>query len=255
MSRTSCIQHPAREPLIIIHRWQLEFCTNEEGKVNECAAALLSFLEYWHNKKLDTSERNRAANDAFEREKKGRPYPESLLQWHSTAEIEAGLLIFKRSSIQGTIDLLVKKKVVEVHRNPVLKYDNTRHFLFRPEVLNEWLMDHVPNSALPPAENSTWSAENGKPSAENSRTIPETSTEDTTETKTKSALHVSEKLNGHSVVTASSSSLPLFAEAENATSGNGRHLLMAPVDSDDLAARIATKGGLAISNKRKSLSI
>src|SRR5690348_3088131 len=122
MSRTSCITHPAHEPLIVIHRWQLEFCKDERGKTNECAAALLSFLEYWHSIKLEMSERNRAANDAFEREGKGRPYQESLLQWHSTAEIEAGLLIFKRSSIQSAIDLLVKKDAVEVHRNPVLRY-------------------------------------------------------------------------------------------------------------------------------------
>lgn len=65
MSRTSCISHPAHEPLIVIHRWQLEFCKDDKGKVNECAAALLSFFEYWHNIKLEMSERNRAANDAF----------------------------------------------------------------------------------------------------------------------------------------------------------------------------------------------
>jgi hypothetical protein len=183
MSRTSCIQHPARERLLVIHEWQLEFCTNEEGKVNECAAALLSFLEYWHNLKLDMVQRNRTLNDAAEREKKGRPYSESLLQWH-TAEMEAGLLIFKRSSIQVAIDFLLKKKVIEVHRNPVLRYDNTRHFLFHPEMLNEWLLDHVLNSADASAECSIRPAENSRGSAENSRTIPETSSEITTKSTT-----------------------------------------------------------------------
>lgn len=211
MSRTGCISHPAHEPLIVIHRWQLEFCKDDKGKMNECAAGLLSFFEYWHNIKLEMSERNRAANDAFEREGKGRPYQESLLQWHSTPEIEAALLIFKRSSIQAAIDLLVKKKAVEVLRNPVLKYDNTRHFLFHPEVLNEWLKDHQPNSAFRPTENSKSqedgrskapfpqhllktadesaesglpSTENSQPFAENSGTIPETSTEITPENTT-----------------------------------------------------------------------
>jgi hypothetical protein len=209
--KTGCISHPAQEPLIVIHRWQLEFCRDERGKANECAAALLSFFEYWHNIKLEMRERNRAANDAFEREGKGRPYPESLLQWHSTAEIEAGLLIFKRSSIQAAIELLVKKEVIEVLPNPVLKYDKTRHFLFHPEVLNEWLQNHRLNSAFrsaensrsqeaeapappfpqhrlktagPSAENSPASAEFSRPSAENSRPIPETSTETSTEKTT-----------------------------------------------------------------------
>jgi len=95
------------------------------------------------------------------------------------------LFIFKRSSIQTGIDLLVKKQAIEVHRNPVLKYDNTRHFLFRPEVLAEWLKDHRLNSAVPPAENSGSITENSLPSAENSATIPEVSTEKPTDTKTK----------------------------------------------------------------------
>lgn len=43
----TCIQHPTRDPLIVIRQWQLDFCES-----NHCAAALLSFFEYWHNIRL-----------------------------------------------------------------------------------------------------------------------------------------------------------------------------------------------------------
>jgi hypothetical protein len=101
-----------------------------------------------------------------------------------------------------------------VHRNPVLKYDNTKHFLFRPEVLTEWLEAYEPNSAKPPAENSRPSAENGKPSAENSRTIPETSSETTTESTMKTTDGAPAKRKIRRGSREMSSSLPLVFEEE-----------------------------------------
>lgn len=210
--RTSCVAHPTDEPLIIIRQWQLEFCKGGDGKPNECAAALLSFFEYWHSVKLDTSERNRTANDAAEKETGKRPYVESLLQWHSTEEIETGILIFKKNSIRDAIAFLVDKKVIEVHRNPSLKWDNTRYFLFHPEVLNGWLKTlkydrHPKTEDRPsengrsqdgvPSENGTSSSENGWWSSENGHSRARVNgSETTSETSASSDVPSRSKPNG-----------------------------------------------------------
>jgi hypothetical protein len=56
--KSTCIHHPTKETLIIIKKWQLAFCDGDH-----CAAALLSFFEYWHNIKLELSQRARQANE------------------------------------------------------------------------------------------------------------------------------------------------------------------------------------------------
>jgi hypothetical protein len=59
--KTSCISHPANERLVIIRKWQVDFC---EG--NHCAAAQLSFFEYWHNWKINSDQYNYKSNNIAE---------------------------------------------------------------------------------------------------------------------------------------------------------------------------------------------
>ena len=76
--KTSCIQHPPNEPLIVIHQWQLVFCEGDAA-----TAALLSYFEYWHNVKLEI-QANAKANEM--------PFEPSLLQFHSEKELIEGIL-------------------------------------------------------------------------------------------------------------------------------------------------------------------
>jgi hypothetical protein len=83
----TCIQHPPRDPLIVIRQWQLDFCES-----NHCAAALLSFFEYWHNIRLDLSQRTGPAKTAARPHGKPATQDESLLQFHSDDQLRTGLL-------------------------------------------------------------------------------------------------------------------------------------------------------------------
>lgn len=120
--KSSCVRHPSNEYLIIIRQWQVIFC---EG--NTCAAALMSYLEYWHSVKLE--------------EKSKSDKPKTLLQWHTEENLEKGILVYKRRSIREAIKFLESKKVITRHKNPNpnYNYDRTKYFLFYPEIVEDWL--------------------------------------------------------------------------------------------------------------------
>jgi hypothetical protein len=85
--RNSCITYPERESLIVIRQSQVEFC---EG--NFCAAALMSFLEYWHNIKLDMAPKNAFMNKVSVNHGEVAVHDESLLQFHSMQELSEGMM-------------------------------------------------------------------------------------------------------------------------------------------------------------------
>lgn len=178
--RSSCIQHPKNEPLIIVRRWQLEATGGDKA-----AAALLSFFEYWHNVKLDQSRKAGEANDVAERHEDGRPNDESLVQHHNEQQLMEGAMLFGRNSLNRGIELLKKLGYVEVVPNPNPRYsfDKTRHFLFHPEKVNAWL-DHrsdQPNSEDRSSQKGSRSARKGSRSAFLGGTSPETTSEITNE--------------------------------------------------------------------------
>ena len=158
-----------------MRKWQVEACDGER-----CAALLLSFFEYWHNIKLALREKAIAANDVAENHGDERTQDESLYQFHTEKELEDGLLgLYGKTKIKDALDVLVQKNFISIHKNPNInyKFDRTRHFLFYPEAVNSWMVVHRS------AENGARQAENGSPSAENGLTIPEITSEITTESK------------------------------------------------------------------------
>ena len=189
---SSCISHPEREKLVMIRQWQMEFC---EG--NSCAAALMSFFEYWHNVKLDQSEKNTQFNNVAELHGDKRSQDEGLWQFHNEKQLEEGILIYKKDTINKAIDLLVSKQVLLVNRNPNprYKFDKTRWFLFRPEIIKNWMKERTnpensPSSKNPSSssknpsrclENPSPSLKNPSPSPKNPSAITETSSETTSE--------------------------------------------------------------------------
>ncbi len=134
--KTTCLNHPVQEKLIIIREWQLNFCGGDA-----CEAALISFFEYWHNIKLEQRQKNKKANDIAELHGDSRSQDESLLQFHTEEDLEKGILIFKKDKIRTGIKNLQNKGVITVTKNPNPKYtfDRTKFFLFNPRVCNEWL--------------------------------------------------------------------------------------------------------------------
>ncbi|STX39304.1 hypothetical protein [Legionella feeleii] len=126
MPRASCISHPEGERLILIRKWQLEAC----GK-DACAAALLNLFEYWHNIKLEQVSQSKCYNEIAQRHGESSTQIETLLQWHTTEQLESSLLnIFNKRRIQAGIELLENLKFVSVHRNPNPRYSLIKQNIF-----------------------------------------------------------------------------------------------------------------------------
>jgi len=182
--RSSCICHPANRPLLIIREWQLAFCDG-----NHCAAALLSFFEYWHNIKLAASERARQANERAREQGKPATYDESLLQFHTDEDLRIGLLdLYGTMKIRASRRLLIEKKALSEHPNPSPRYafDKTIYYLFHDDVVNAWL--ERCNDGTPIAKNGDSFAKNGDGEGEKQFIINELqamSAQITTETTTK----------------------------------------------------------------------
>ncbi len=168
--RSSVIDHPKDEPLIIVRKWQLEFC---EG--NTVAAALLSFFEHWHNIRLSTSRKNKKVNEVAQAHGDEGTADISLYQWHTETELKDGLMRIAKSpkTIKNGLDCLVEKGVISIHKNPKdrYKFDKTRYFLFYPDVVNRWL-DFTYRSS----KNTLPSGKNELPSGKNDGTIPKITT-------------------------------------------------------------------------------
>ena len=187
--KSTCIQHPTNEPLLIIRRWQLDFCED-----NHCAAALLSFFEYWHNLRLEINQRGTANRNA---QPHGNPaaQDENLLQFHSDEQLQAGLLnLYGTMKIRESRRLLIAKGALTEHSNPKPRYafDRTVYYRFHPEAVNAWLeqrhKSYNRNINVTCAENGGRVAENGGRVAENGGRVAENgdcSSETTTEVSTE----------------------------------------------------------------------
>jgi hypothetical protein len=180
--KTSCLNHPSGEPLIIIRRWQIQAC---EG--NACAAALLSFFEYWHNIRIEAAARSEQANAMAEKHGEPAFQDTSLMQYHSTSQLESGILIYSADSIRAALDLLDEAGFVTCHKNPNprLAFDRTRYFQFQPSKVQAW----IDGAARKFGNRAT---ENPSPSPEN----PESTTKEPSETKTPEPSSSEESGNG-----------------------------------------------------------
>ena len=104
--KSSIINHPENEPLIIIRRWQLVFCNG-----NEVAAALMSYFEYWHNIKLDIRSQNEKANEVATNHGEIPSSDTSLYQWHTENDLIAGIQRIAKTgkTLTKGIDILLEK--------------------------------------------------------------------------------------------------------------------------------------------------
>jgi hypothetical protein len=113
-----------------------------------CAAALMSFFEYWHNIKLEMSQRNKVSNDIANRHGDDRINDETTLQFHSLEELSYGMLgLYSVNSIKKARQTLVNLGVISEHRNPSdrYKFDRTIYYQFYPETYSEWLNSRSAN--------------------------------------------------------------------------------------------------------------
>lgn len=140
--RTSCITHGEGERFVIIRDSYVKICDG-----NHCAAALLSFFEYWHNIRLEQSVKAEQANKIAEMHGDPPTQDTTLWQFHTVEQLERGLIgLYKKKTIAEAIDLLVVKRFIHVGRNPNPKYafDKTRWIMLRPSVINAAMEQNRP---------------------------------------------------------------------------------------------------------------
>lgn len=225
MSRTSCVRHPAEARYLKIYQWQLEFCDG-----NACAAALLSYFEFCHNWKLQHLPQARMLNNQLEKTPQGRTQAETLLQWHTTSELEEGVLIYKRDKISEAIKLLKTKGVIELHNNPDprLWFDRTQHFLFLPETVNAWIDQRflpdricIVDKSEMPGETLDLPSINGKSEKHLRKVgdVPKNTKDKEKTTKTRASSALEQPLNGAVADHDSSSSSSLLLELPGLTEG------------------------------------
>lgn len=150
--RSSCINHPPNESLIIVHPWQIKACDGDR-----CAATLLSFFEYWHNWALRKAEKNTQLNRVAQAHGEAETHDTTLLQWHTEKQLMEGVLgFFSKNIIARGLDVLYGKGFVTKEQNPRPRYqfDRTRYFLFHPKVVNKWLAEHYDSELNDPSPKS-----------------------------------------------------------------------------------------------------
>jgi len=127
-----------------VREWQLSFCED-----NGCAAALLSFFEYWHNVKRDMLVKNKRLNDIADAQGEGRVQDETLYQYHTQDDLYEGIMkLYGKTKIKEALGYLVDKKTITRHGNPNprYKFDRTVFYQFHPDVCNAWLSEHYFNN-------------------------------------------------------------------------------------------------------------
>lgn len=128
----------------MIREWQVMYTGG-----NHCAAALLSFLIYWHDIRIQQAEKAREANDVAERHGETGTQDASLFQFHTAQQLRDGLLgLYSDTSIRAARKLLVKLGAITEHKNPNPRYsfDATTYFAVHSDVINAWLETYAARS-------------------------------------------------------------------------------------------------------------
>ena len=175
--KSSCVNHPTKERLIMIRAWQVEACGG-----NHCAAALLSFFEYWHNIRLESSEKARQSNEISERHGEDGKQDASLYQFHTAAQLSEGLCgLYGEDTIRKALAALVKLEFISISKNPNPRYafDATKYFLFHSENVNNYLNERYPKNPTSYPKNQEREPKNQERSPENREAIHEITTETT----------------------------------------------------------------------------
>jgi hypothetical protein len=130
--RTSCIEHPAENPMVIIRADFLAIC---EG--DHCRAALLAVFEWWTNVKRGWSDQARATNDIARSGGMPGVQDEETWIWKTADELSAEMLgLYSERSIRPALKWLTGQGFISVRRNPVFRWDATPQYMLNVEVVN-----------------------------------------------------------------------------------------------------------------------
>jgi hypothetical protein len=144
-------------------------------------------MEYWTNVKIGSSQQARTENEIAAREGLPATQDDSLWVWKSNEEMQAELLhLFGRNKIIDNLDWLVKTNYLETRANPKYQWDRTKQYRMAVQMVQDavWKWYTSLNDASFNFKRSNVENKTIKP-PRNKRTIPETTTQDTTESDSR----------------------------------------------------------------------
>ena len=187
--RTSTLTHLKNDNLIIVRESYTKICKDLNTGI------LLSYFEYWHNVKSSMRTKAIQSNDVAEAHGDNRTQDETLLQFHTNEEIYEDLMgIMSIKAIRTARTILKELGFVSEHKNPNPRYtfDKTVFYQLHPNVINNALyqLDRRSQEKTHDTDETSQSIRQNVPTVrtkrpngtdETSATIPETSSETSTE--------------------------------------------------------------------------
>lgn len=180
MTKSSCIQHPPSMIIVMIRQDYLALC--QDAPDPHCAAALLNNMEYWTNIKLANSRQVEIENAIAANE--GAPLLPDDGTWvyKTHEETQCDLLeLFGRNKIVNNMAWLVSVGYLETRANPRYKWDKTKQYSLNLQTLQDAILN-LPSFKTKRSNSAKLNDGKGK----SKRTIPESTTETTTEENKKS---------------------------------------------------------------------
>lgn len=177
--RNSCIQHPPNARVLVIRD---EYLVLTDG--DHCAAALLSVFEFWHNVKLANAEQALIEGEVADKEGIAPKQSPELWVYKSQAELQDDMLgLFGETKIATAIRWLIGQEYIATRSNPHYKWDHKAQYLF----CTAKVQADVSQKYVSPFRKNTVSKaqKHGTRSRKNTATIPEITTETTTEKKSR----------------------------------------------------------------------
>jgi len=123
MSRTNCIQHRPKTPLVILHQDYLDICDN-----NTPAAILLKILEYWTDVKFASQKQVEVENKIRGKESLS-PIDYDLWIYKTHQEfMEDSLGLLKEYQVRDGLKVLLDKRYISKRNNPKYQWDRTLQY-------------------------------------------------------------------------------------------------------------------------------
>src|SRR5688572_27879403 len=125
-NRTSCIEHPAKQSLVIIRQDYIAICNGDD-----CAAAILNYFEHWTNSKLDEQEQWVRQCEIADKTGEQRPPAPDVWIYASRVQIQSDLLTtYGELNIYIALDWLVDVGFLVSRNNPKHGWDRTKQYQF-----------------------------------------------------------------------------------------------------------------------------
>jgi hypothetical protein len=140
MTKTSCIQHPASQSLVIVREDYRRLC--KAAPDSNCAAALLNLFEHWTNVKFAANQQAKKQNAIMEQGGLDPTQDTDCWIWKTTEDLQQDLMhVWGKTKIKNARAWLVKVKLVQCRTNPDYEWDRTYQYRLDTHLVTKYIDD------------------------------------------------------------------------------------------------------------------